>query len=215
MLKKRQGFASIMIFLAAIMLGMGVVGGLINTTWIEKARQGELERAIILWAQINESRAEVGLPEHYYDSVANVIWLDFIRNNVTPITNMIDFNRDVRRWNTQTKSYARSDAGEIIAASALNPDEEQGYRKYLRRVNDRNTGITWVIPLISRIPDETLNSGLRLREDALKVFLSDNRETRKYYPEDYITTRGEMADYYSDSHRETQDLNLMMPFSTM
>ena len=212
-MRKHKGFASVLIFVASALVGVGIVSGLVNTTWIEQARKGEFERDMLLWAN-TKATADIGaLPASYYESAASVIWLDFIMQNVTPMKNMIDFNRDVRRWNTQTKIFARNEAMKTIAVSALNPNEENGYRKYMRKVIDDNTGITWVYPVINKIPDETLHSGLRIREDALKIYLADTQNNNKYFPDEYLTSRNEMAQYYSDSHKQSQDFNLMMPFS--
>ena len=212
---RRDGFASVMIYLAAIIIGMGVVSSVLNTTWIENARRGEMLRAQVLWANTKGLAETAELPARYNETLATAIWLDFVRNNVTNMTNMIDFNRDVRRWNTQTRAFARDDMGRMLSVSGIEPDIEAGYRRFMRKVRDNKTEVTWVFPVIGKIPDETLNSGLRIREDALKVFITDSRNSAVYYPEEYLTTRGEMARYYSDSHRDTQDINPMMPFSVM
>lgn len=212
-MKRHAGFASILILAAAAAACAAAAGLLVNASWLREAAVHEAARTRLLYEASEASVLRPPLPEAYWESAATAVWFSYIAANPARLSELAGASRDVKRWAAQTRKYARTEAAGALNGPPLDVRDGRAYRKYMKRAGDEKSGVSWCFPEIVDIPDELLASGLRTREDALKVFIMDGRETRRHYPEELLTTESELRRFYSDRFSDRQDIDLLMPFN--
>lgn len=210
-MKRREGYLTILVYMSVVVMGIAAGGVQLSVGWVKEAvnRQRGIESLLAENFQSNFTAEK--LPLRASGNEKNIIWWLFLRDNLTPLREMLDFKQNIKKMRSETGVWVRNNAHKNITEPDFILQAGQGYKKYLERLDNEDTDTAYVWPVIKDIPEERLKTGYGISDDSVKAYLIKTNNNRRIYPEDVLTENIEISEFYNNTNRGQQgDMDMFM-----